>query len=64
MTYKELLDKLGELSKEQLNRNVILYNLDSEDDIFYDARTLSISVTEVEGLIDKDYPYITFDLDL
>lgn len=60
MTYKDLLSHIQNLTEEQLNREVILYNF--EDDLLLDNQVTALRVTEYDapGLISKDTPYIVF----
>jgi hypothetical protein len=58
MTYKDLLQQLQQLTEEQLDREVLVYN--SKEDFFFDDGTnMSISVNSIPGFIDKDFPYLT-----
>jgi hypothetical protein len=58
MNYRELLSHIQNLTEEQLDREVLVYN--SEEDFFFDAGTnMSISVNSIPGFIDKDFPYLT-----
>ena len=57
MTYLELLKKLQTLEKNQLDRQVLVYN--EEEDLFYDDGTnLRITDRSVPGFIDADFPYL------
>jgi hypothetical protein len=58
MNYRELLSHIQNLTEEQMNHEVLVYN--SEEDFFFDDGT-SFKVTdrEVTGLIDADFPYLT-----
>jgi len=57
MTYLELLKKLQTLEKNQLDRQVLVYN--EEEDFFYDDGTnLRITDRSVPGLIDANFPYL------
>ncbi len=58
MKYRELLSHIQNLTEEQLDREVLVYN--SEEDFFFDDGTnMSISVNSIPGFIDKDFPYLT-----
>jgi hypothetical protein len=58
MNYRELLSHIQNLTEEQLDREVLVYN--SEEDFFFDDGTnMSISVNSIPGFIDKDFPYLT-----
>jgi hypothetical protein len=58
MTYKELLSHIQNLTEEQLNREVILYNF--EEDLLLDnvVTALRSAQCDVPGLISKDTPYL------
>ena len=57
MTYLELLKKLQTLTKSQLDEEVLVYV--EEQDFFYDDGTcLRVSIDNVPGLIQKDFPYL------
>lgn len=58
MTYRELLAYIQTLNKNQLDREVLIYN--EEEDLFYEDGT-SFRVTDraIPGLIDADFPYLT-----
>jgi hypothetical protein len=58
MTYRELLSYIQTLNKDQMDREVLVYN--SQEDWFYDDGT-AFKVTDraVPGLIDADFPYLT-----
>lgn len=57
MTYLELLKKLQTLEKNQLDRQVLVYN--EEEDLFYDNGTdFRITDRFIPGLIDADFPYL------
>lgn len=60
MTYKDLLTNLQNLTEEQLNREVLLYNF--EEDLLLDNEVTALRVTEYDspGLISKGTPYIVF----
>ncbi len=58
MNYRKLLSHIQNLTEEQLDREVLVYN--SEEDFFFDDGTnMSISVNSIPGFIDKDFPYLT-----
>lgn len=57
MTYQQLLQMIQTLDKNQLDREVLVYN--QEEDFFYDDGTsLRVSMNAVPGFIDKDFPYL------
>lgn len=57
MTYLELLKKLQTLEKNQLDREVLVY--DKKKDFFYDDGTnLRVTDRSVPGFIDADFPYL------
>jgi hypothetical protein len=60
MTYKDLLSNLQNLTEEQLNREVILYNFD--EDLLLDNEVTEVRVTKYDapGLISAGTPYIVF----
>jgi hypothetical protein len=60
MTYKDLLTNLKNLTEEQLNREVLLYNF--EEDLLLDNEVTALRVTEYDspGLISAGTPYIVF----
>lgn len=58
MTYRELLAYIQTLDKDQLDREVLVYN--QEEDFFYENGTeFRVTDREIPGLIDKDFPYLT-----
>ena len=58
MTYKELLAYIQTLNKNQLDREVLVYN--QEGDFFYDDGTgFRVTDRAIPGLIDADLPYLT-----
>ena len=57
MTYQELLQIIQTLDKNQLDREVLVY--DSSTDGWYDDGTnLRITDCSVPGLIDANFPYL------
>ena len=57
MTYKQLLSYIQTLDKEQMDREVFVY--DSSQDVFYDDGTqFRITSKSVPGLIDNNFPYL------
>jgi len=56
MTYKKLLIKLNQLSKEQLNTDVSILN--TLIDEYYPAKRLNI--TKRTDVLDKNHPVIEF----
>lgn len=58
MTYLELLAYIQTLDKDQLDREVLVYN--QEEDLFYENGTeFRVTDRAIPGLIDKDFPYLT-----
>ena len=58
MTYRELLAYIQTLDKDQLDREVLVYN--QEEDFFYENGTeFRVTDREIPGMIDKDFPYLT-----
>ena len=58
MTYRELLAYIQTLDKDQLDREVLVYN--QEEDLFYeDGTEFRVTDRSIPGLIDKDFPYLT-----
>jgi hypothetical protein len=57
MTYQELLQIIQTLDKDQLDREVLVY--DSSTDGWYDDGTqLKVTSSEVTGLVDANFPYL------
>lgn len=57
MTYQQLFEMIQTLDKNQLDREVLVYN--QEEDFFYDDGTsFAVSVNAVPGFIDKGFPYL------
>jgi hypothetical protein len=64
MTNRELLSKLGKLTEEQLDREVILY-FQSEDQLTdYEITDVRTAPFGVPGLISKDTPYLVVEGDV
>ena len=57
MTYKELLESLNELSAEQLNQTVTVYN--AADDEYYPVNSCNVSL--VDDVLDKDHFFIEIE---
>jgi hypothetical protein len=60
MTYKELLIQLLDLSQEQLNQDVAIWNSDYEIDEFYQSGVEFVFATEECHVLDVDHPIIRF----
>jgi hypothetical protein len=60
MTYQDLLTNLQNLTQEQLNREVILYNF--EEDLLLDNEVTALREAQYDapGLISKGTPYLVF----
>lgn len=57
MTYRDLLSQIQNLTEEQLNREVLVYN--QEEDLFHDDGTeLRITDRSIPGFIDANFPYL------
>ena len=57
MTYQQLLQMIQTLDKDQLDREVLVY--DSSSDGWYDDGTqLKVTSSEVTGLVDSNFPYL------
>lgn len=57
MTYRELLSHIQNLTEEQMDREILVYN--SEEDFFFDDGTdFKVTDREITGLIDADFPYL------
>lgn len=58
MTYRELLAYIQTLDKDQLDREVLVYN--QEEDFFYENGTeFKVTDRAIPGFIDADLPYLT-----
>jgi hypothetical protein len=57
MTYKELLNQLSQLSEEQLNQDVAVY--DGNEYEYYQASVEFMFATETD-VLDVGHPYISF----
>jgi mRNA-degrading endonuclease YafQ of YafQ-DinJ toxin-antitoxin module len=58
MTYKELLAQLQQLSEEQLNQDLCLYNKWEDQHIQYDVDL--VFATEENDVLDLNHPIIRF----
>lgn len=58
MTYKELLLQLQQLTEEQLNSDVAVY--DEESDEYYQLNVEFVFATEECQVLDVDHPIIRF----
>ena len=60
MTYRDLLNQIQNLSTEQLDREIILYNF--EEDLLLDNEVTALRCAQCDspGLISKDTPYLVF----
>ena len=60
MTYKDLITQLQQLSEEQQNREVLLYNF--EEDLLLDNEVTAVrsAQCDVPGEISKGTPYLVF----
>jgi len=60
MTYKDLIAQLQQLSEDQQNREVLLYNF--EEDLLLDNEVTAIrsAQCDVPGEISKGTPYLVF----
>ena len=58
MTYKELLQQLQQLTEEQLNQDVAIWDSYGEDE-YYQASVELVFVTETD-VLDKNHPVIRF----
>lgn len=58
MRYRDLLNKIQNLSESQLDREVLVY--DHKKKIIYNESVvdLRVSVAAVPGIIDKDFSYL------
>ena len=60
MNYKELLLQLQQLSEEQLNQDVAIWNSDYEIDEFYQEGVEFVFATEECQVLDVDHPIIRY----
>lgn len=62
MTYKELLQQLQQLSEEQLNQRVVLYDTFGEDGCgeYYSKGIEFVFATEECDVLNVNYPIIRF----
>ena len=60
MIYKELLQQLQQLTEEQLNQDVAVWNSDYEIDEFYQSGVEFVFATEECQVLDVDHPIIRF----
>ena len=60
MTYKDLITQLQQLSEEQQNREVLLYNF--EEDLLLDNEVTAVRISQYDapGEISKGTPYLVF----
>jgi hypothetical protein len=58
MTYKELLQQLQQLSEEQLNSDVCVYDIRTDD--YYNCYVELVFATEECQVLDVDHPIIRF----
>jgi len=58
MTYKELLQQLQQLSEDQLNSDVAIY--DEGTDEYYQASVELVFATDAQSVLDVDHPIIRF----
>ena len=59
MTYKELLNQLQQLTEEQLNQDVAVY--DEGTDEYYQLKVeLAFASAAFNDVLDVDHPYICF----
>ena len=60
MTYRDLLNLIQDLSPEQLNSEIILYNF--EEDLLLDNEVTALreAMYDAPGLISKGTPYLVF----
>jgi hypothetical protein len=58
MTYKELLIQLLDLSQEQLNQDVAVY--DEGTDEYYQLKVELVFATDAQDVLDVDHPIIRF----
>jgi len=62
MTYEDLLIELANLSEEQLNQRVVLYDTFGEDGCgeYYSKSIEFVFATEESCVLDVDHPIIRF----
>jgi hypothetical protein len=58
MTYKELLQQLQQLSEDQLNSDVAIY--DEGTDEYYQLKVELVFATDAQSVLDVDHPIIRF----
>ena len=58
MKYKELLIQLLDLSQEQLNQDVCVY--DEGTDEYYQLKVELVFATDAQDVLDVDHPVIRF----
>jgi len=58
MTYKELLNQLSQLTEDQLNSDVAIY--DTGADEYYQLKVEFVFATEECQVLDVDHPIIRF----
>jgi hypothetical protein len=58
MTYKELLNQLQQLSEEQLNKDVAVY--DGNEYEYYQSSVEFVFTTDAQDVLDVDHPIIRF----
>ena len=57
MTYKELFQQLSQLSEEQLNKDVAIYDSKNQDE-YYNVKV--VFSPAAEDMNEVDYPFIHF----
>jgi len=59
MTYRDLRDQLlsGELTDEQLDMDVTIY--DAEKDEFYGCYASELSINKSDDALDENHPYLS-----
>lgn len=60
MTYKELLQQLQQLSEDQLNQDVAVWNSDYEIDEFYQSGVELVYAGQECDALGLDHPIIRF----
>ena len=58
MTYKELLSQLQQLSEEQLNQDVAIYEPCADE--FWQDKVELVFATDECQVLDVDHPFISF----
>lgn len=60
MTYRDLLNLIQDLSPQQLNSEIVLYNF--EEDLLLDNEVTALreAMYDAPGLISKGTPYLVF----